>query len=214
MADRESALADIQAGLKELDEEVVKAKADEALANGVLPLQVIEEGLSPAMKEIGDLFERGELFLPELLVATEVFKAGLEVVRPSLAAGSWEKACTVVIGTVEGDVHDIGKNIVKMMLETAGFEVIDLGIDVKASAFLDAAKQSDAKIIAASSLLSSTLPNLRLLVEAVRSDGLGALVMIGGAPVTDDLATAYGADGFAPDAILAVEEAKRLSVRV
>jgi methanogenic corrinoid protein MtbC1 len=195
--------------LVELDEARVAELTKTALADGVAPVAIIQEGLTPGMAEVGRLFEDGEYYLPELLIAAEAFKAAVELVKPHLGEAMQTKG-TVVLGTVEGDIHDIGKNIVALTLETNGYEVIDIGIDVPIARFAEAQAESGAQIVGASAMITSTLPALKRVVEDVRAKSPGAKVLIGGAPVTPELVAAYGADLYAGDAIEAVRVADEL----
>jgi len=204
----------IGAALLALDDERTLELTRQALDSGATPLDVIQLGLTPGITEVGERFERSEFFLPELLVAADVFTAAVEIVKPHLSRGAVGGKGAIVLGTVKGDIHEIGKNVVKLMLEVDGFTVHDLGIDVPLQAFVDKQKETAAEIVAASALLSSTMPLLKDLVELVRQAGLPAAVMIGGAPVKDWLAKEYGADGYSEDAIGAVRVAGDLVGRV
>jgi len=195
--------------LVELDEARVAELTSEALSGGVEPVAIIQQGLTPGMAEVGRLFEEGEYYLPELLIAAEAFKAAVELVKPHLGEAMATKG-TVVLGTVEGDIHDIGKNIVALTLETNGYQVIDIGIDVPIARFAEAQAESGAQIVGASAMITSTLPALKRVVEDVRAKSPGAKVLIGGAPVTPELVAAYGADRYAGDAIEAVRVADEL----
>jgi methanogenic corrinoid protein MtbC1 len=195
--------------LVELDEARVAELTAQALADGVAPVAIIQEGLAPGMAQVGQLFESGDYYLPELLISAEAFKAAVELVKPHLGEAMQTKG-TVVLGTVEGDIHDIGKNIVALTLETNGYEVIDIGIDVPVARFAEAQAESGAQIVGASAMITSTLPALKRVVEDVRAKSPGAKVLIGGAPVTPELVAAYGADRYAGDAIEAVRVADEL----
>jgi methanogenic corrinoid protein MtbC1 len=193
-----------------LDEEGTLALTEQALSDGLPAFQIITDGLSRGMDEVGARFEAGEYFLPELLVAADVLKHAVEIVRPHLAGDAIAERGTVVIGTVQGDIHDVGKNIVKLMLETSGYRAIDLGVDVSPERFVEAQKESQAEIMAASALISSTVPQLKAIVEAARAADPTVSIMVGGAPVTEDVARHYAADGYADDAAGAVRLAARL----
>lgn len=164
------------------------------------------------MAEVGRRFEEGDYFVPELLIAAHAMQAGLASLKPHLQQGELKAAGTVVIGTVKGDLHDIGKNLVAMMLEGAGFEVIDLGADVPPEKFVDAVRTNGAQIVAMSALLTTTMPNMKATLDALQAAGIRqqVKVMVGGAPVTDSYASQIGADGFAPDASRAVHLARSL----
>ncbi len=172
--------------------------------------QILNDGLIAAMDEVGRLFSEGELFVPEMLKAAQAMKAGLEILKPLLVQGGAEPKGTVVIGTVKGDLHDIGKNLVAMMMEGAGFRVIDLGVDVDADRFLAEAEANGADVICLSALLTTTMPAMERTVKTVRDRGRRYKTMVGGAPVTPAFAEKIGADGYSDDAPGAVELARRL----
>ena len=195
-----------------LDEVRVGELTGQALADGVEPIAIIQQGLAPGMAEVGQRFEAGDYYLPELLIAAEAFKAAVELVKPHLAEAMQSKG-TVVLGTVEGDIHDIGKNIVALTLETNGYEVVDIGIDVPVARFAEEQARTGAQIVGASAMITSTLPALKRVVEDVRAKSPEAKVLIGGAPVTPELVAAYGADRYAGDAIEAVRVADELLAR-
>ncbi len=182
-----------------------------ALDAGVPAAEVLQDGLIVAMDEVGRLFEEGDYFVPEMLIAARAMKAGLEVLKPQLIDAAIASAGTVVLGTVEGDMHDIGKDLVAMMLEGAGFEIIDLGTDVEPQQFVDAVRKN-VDILGLSALLTTTLPSVTATIEALEEAGLRdqVKIMVGGAPVTDNFAKHVGADGYAPDASQAVALAKSL----
>lgn len=183
-----------------------------ALAEGVSPNDLLKDTLVPAMDEVGRLFETNEYFVPELLIAARAMKGAMEYIRPLLASSGGEIAGKVVIGTVRGDLHDIGKNLVAAMLEGGGFEVYDLGVDVSPERFIAAAKENNAQIVAMSALLTTTMPGMRNVIKAMEQDGIRShvKVMIGGAPVTKQFATDIGADGFSDNASSAVRLARSL----
>jgi 5-methyltetrahydrofolate--homocysteine methyltransferase len=164
------------------------------------------------MEEVGRRFEGGEFYVPEMLISARAMKSGLALLRPHLISANVQAVGKVVIGTVQGDLHDIGKNLVGMMLEGAGFEVIDLGVDVSAEKYVAAVKEHRPDIIACSALITTTMPRMEVIVSSLREAGLRdrVKVMVGGAPVTDKYATDIGADGYAPDAASAATRAKAL----
>ena len=166
---------------------------------------ILDDGLVAPLDEIGKKFSEGEIFIPEMLRAAQAMKAGLEVLRPLLAATQSKPKGTVVIGTVKGDQHDIGKNLVTMMLEGAGFRVIDLGVDVGTDKFIAAAQENGAEIVALSALLTTTMLAMETTVAAIKENGLAVKTMVGGAPVTEAFANKIGADGYGEDAPGAVE---------
>lgn len=189
-----------------------KAATEAALQDGVDPLVLVQETMMPAMDEVGRKFEANEYFVPELLLAARAMKAGLELIRPLLAAGGIEPAGRIVIGTVKGDLHDIGKNLVAAMLEGGGYEVIDLGVNVDPAKFVRAVKEKKAQIVALSALLTTTMPAMKTTIEALKQAGVRdtVKVMVGGAPITADYAREIGADGYSLNAAGAVGVARAL----
>ena len=188
----------------------VESLVDQALAAGLPTRQILNEGLISGMEKIGVLFKNNEVFIPEVLVAARAMNAALTKLEPYLIKDKIEPRGTVVIGTVKGDLHDIGKNLVAMMWKGAGFEVVDLGVNVRPERFVEAAREHDAEIIGLSALLTTTMPGMRGVVDAVRAAGLRSRVVVGGAPTTPEFATEIGADGHAPDAGSAVDLVRRL----
>jgi len=180
------------------DEEVVKA-VQGAIDDGIDTSVILNEGLIGAMDDVGSMFSKGVLFVPEMLMAANVMKIGLEMIKPYLKGDNSGRGI-VIIGTVAGDRHDIGKNLVSMMMEGAGFDVTDLGIDVPAEKFIEAAKEKNADIICLSALLTTTMSAMGETVTAIKESGLSVKTMVGGAPVGEDFAEVIGADGYAPDA--------------
>jgi len=183
-----------------------------ALATGAAPLTIVSQYLVPAMDEVGRRFECEEYFVPEMLLSARAMKASMEIVRPLLAATGAEPVGRVVIGTVKGDLHDIGKNLVASMLEGGGFDVIDLGADVAPARFIETAIARDANLVALSALLTVTMPSMKTTIEAFQSAGLRdrVKIMVGGAPVTQRYAEAIGADGYSENAGSAVALARKL----
>jgi 5-methyltetrahydrofolate--homocysteine methyltransferase len=183
-----------------------------ALAAGLSPSTVLNEGLIAGMAEVGRLFEEGEYFVPEMLISARAMKSAMAILKPHLASGEAGAAGKVIIGTVKGDLHDIGKNLVSLMLEGAGFQVVDLGSDVSPEKYVEAAKQHSPNLVAMSALLTTTMVNMKATITALEEAGLRSKmkVIIGGAPVTDAYASQIGADGYAPDASRAVAMAKTL----
>ena len=174
-------------------------------------LVILDQALIAAMDEVGRRFSAGVFFVPEMLMAAEAMHAGLEILRPHLAISDIKAKGTIIIGTVKGDIHDIGKNLVSMMLECAGFSVIDLGVDVSKGKFLAAAKKYQAQIVALSALLSTTMAEMEAVVADIKSRGGGSLkTLVGGAPVTASFADEIGADGYSPDAAGSVLTARSL----
>jgi corrinoid protein of di/trimethylamine methyltransferase len=183
-----------------------------AIAEGVEPLVIVTGCLVPAMDEVGRLFECEEYFVPEMLLSARAMKASMDILRPLLAAAGTEPVGRVAIGTVKGDLHDIGKNLVGAMLEGGGFEVIDLGADVSAERFIEAITKSNANLVALSALLTVTMPAMKTIIEALRNAGVRekVKVMVGGAPVTQQYADSIGADGYGESAGAAVALARKL----
>jgi 5-methyltetrahydrofolate--homocysteine methyltransferase len=185
-----------------------------ALDQGLAPDQVLQGGLIAGMDQVGKDFKAGDLFVPEVLIAARAMHAGMNVLRPLLVTFGVPSVGKYVIGTVKGDLHDIGKNLVKMMVEGAGFEVVDLGTDVPPDKFVAAVKEHQPKLVGLSALLTTTMVNMKTTVEALQEAGLrgSVKVMVGGAPVTDAFAKQIGADAYAPDAATAVDVARSLVV--
>jgi 5-methyltetrahydrofolate--homocysteine methyltransferase len=192
--------------------DTVKVNIQAALDAGLDPNQVLNEGMIAAMREVGQRFEAGDFFVPEMLISARAMQGGMALLKPHLAQGDVKSSGKVVIGTVKGDLHDIGKNLVALMLEGAGFEIKDLGTDVAAEDFIAALKAEKADILALSALLTTTMPSMAQTIEAVQAAGLRGQVkiIIGGAPVTEAYAKQVGADGYSPDASRAVGLAESL----
>jgi 5-methyltetrahydrofolate--homocysteine methyltransferase len=209
----ETVIKEIFDGILNGNQKVVPVKINEALEANLNPSYILNEGMVAAMAEVGRLFEEGEYYVPEMLIAARAMQAGLAVLKPKLVQSEFKSAGKVVIGTVKGDLHDIGKNLVSMMLEGAAFEIVDLGTDVSPDKFVESIKSTGANLVAMSALLTTTMPNMKNTVEALVASGIRdqVKVMIGGAPVTDSYAQQIGADGYAPDASRAVALAKSLT---
>jgi 5-methyltetrahydrofolate--homocysteine methyltransferase len=191
------------------------AVTKEALAEKIDPVDLVQNHMVPAMDEVGRRFECEEYFVPELLLSARAMKGSLELIRPLLAAQGAEPVGRVVIGTVKGDLHDIGKNLVSSLLEGGGFEVIDLGADVAPEKFAQAVKERDANIVCLSALLTVTMPAMKTTIQALKDAGVRERikVLIGGAPVTQQYADEIGADGYGQNATVAVQLARRLGSR-
>ena len=205
--------------LKEMADNVIKGKASEvkeltqkAVNEGMGVEKILNEGLIAGMDIVGKKFQASEIYVPEMLIAARAMKAGMEIIRPILVQKDIKSQGKVVIGTAKGDLHDIGKSLVGMMLEGAGFEIVDLGVDVSPEKFIETAKEKKADIIGVSALLTTTMVGMKDVVKAVQEAGLNGKVkiMIGGAPITQSYADEIGADGYAPDAASAVDKAKEL----
>ena len=188
------------------------SNVQQALDEGVAPDRILSEAMVTAMAEVGRLFEEGEYYVPEMLIAARAMQSGLAVLKPRLVLANYKPIAKVAAGTVKGDLHDIGKNLVCMMLEGASFEIIDLGTDVSPEKFVAAVKEQGAEVICLSALLTTTMPNMRATVEALKAAGVRdrVKVMVGGAPVTEGYAREIGADGYASDASKAVALARAL----
>jgi 5-methyltetrahydrofolate--homocysteine methyltransferase len=208
-------MADLQA----LADAIIQGKRDEAtkltkaaLDDGVAPADVINEGLIAGMSVVGTKFKNNEFYVPEVLIAARAMHAGMDLVKPLLAQTGVEPRGVVAIGTVKGDLHDIGKNLVAMMLEGGGYEVVDLGVDVSPEKFVETVNDKGVGIIALSALLTTTMPSMKDTIDALAEAGVRdkVKVMIGGAPVTQNYADEIGADGYAPDAASAVDVANEL----
>ena len=205
--------------LKQIAEDLTKGKALEvkelvqkAVDEGGDLEKILNEGILAGMSVVGDRFKKNEIYVPEVLIAAKAMKQAMEVLRPLLTEKDTKRKGTIVLGTVKGDLHDIGKNLVGMMLEGAGFEVIDLGVDVTPEKFIQVAKEKNADITGLSALLTTTMPAMREMINSLNKSALkGDLkVVIGGAPVTQDYANEIGADGYAPNAASAVDVVKEL----
>ncbi|SFL40762.1 corrinoid protein [Candidatus Frackibacter sp. WG13] len=190
--------------------EKVGELAQDLVDEGVKPSEIIKEGLVAGMDVVGARFKANEMFVPEVLISAKSMHAGMDVVKPLLAEGESSSAGTVVIGTVEGDLHDIGKNLVAMMLEGAGFEVVDLGVDLSAEEFVDAVKEHNPEVLGLSALLTTTMPAMQNTIEALEEAGVRdqVKIMVGGAPVTEDFANEIGAYAYASDGSASTELAR------
>jgi len=188
----------------------VEALVDQALAAGLPTRQILNDGLIAGMEQVGVLFKNNEIFIPEVLVAARAMNAALSKLEPLLVKDKVEPKGVVVIGTVKGDLHDIGKNLVAMMLKGAGYKIVDLGADVPADRFVEAARSERAGVVALSALLTTTMIQMKAVVEAVKASGLETPVIVGGAPLTQDYADQIGARGYAPDAASAVDVVRRI----
>ncbi|NPV55263.1 MAG: corrinoid protein [Anaerolineae bacterium] len=199
--------------IMEGQQNVTPVKVQEAIDAGIDPGRILNESMVAAMTEVGRLFEEGEYYVPEMLIAARAMQAGLGVLKPLLMQSDIKSMGKIVAGTVKGDLHDIGKNLVCMMLEGAAFEIVDLGADVAPEKFVEAVQSTGANIVAMSALLTTTMPNMKTTIEALEAAGLRkqVKVMVGGAPLTSQYATEIGADGYAPDASRAVALAKQLA---
>lgn len=205
------------ADLKALADAVINGDQNKALGitkaaieEGTAAKDILDNGLIAGMDVVGDRFKKNEIYIPEVLISARAMKTAMAVLEPELVKAGVEPVGKLLIGTVQGDLHDIGKNLVAMMLKGAGFEVIDLGVDVEPEKFIAQVKAAKAQLIGMSALLTTTMPGMERTIKAVKEAGIPVKVMIGGAPVTQDYADRIGADGYAPDAASAVDLAKSL----
>jgi 5-methyltetrahydrofolate--homocysteine methyltransferase len=205
--------------LQKISEELQKGNyqevpklVQEALNAKIPPAKILSDGLVSGMDIVGDKFRRDELFMPEVLISAKAMQAGMDILRPKLIEAGAKLAGKVIVGTVKGDLHDIGKNLVGMLMEGAGFQVIDLGIDVPSEKFVEAVKSHKSNILGLSALLTTTMPKMKEVIESLVEAGVrkSVKVMVGGAPLTEKFAKDIGADGYAPDAASAVEKAREL----
>lgn len=203
--------------LNELSENLINGNAPKveeltkkALEENIEPRDILNNGLVAGMDVVGEKFKNNEFYVPEVLIAARAMKAGMKILKPILVQSGVESAGTIVIGTIKGDLHDIGKNLVGMMLEGAGYEVIDLGVDVSAEQFAATAKEKNAKYVGMSALLTTTMINMKGAIEHFKNENIEVRTIIGGAPVTQNYADEIGAHGYAPDAASAVEVVKSL----
>jgi len=203
-------LNNVSEALQRGDAEKVEELVKKALKENLTPKKILEDGLIKGMDIIGVKFKKNEVYVPEVLIAARAMHAGMSILRPKLIETGVKNIGTIAIGTVKGDLHDIGKNLVKMMLEGAGFEVIDLGTDVSTDKFVEAVKEHQPNIIGMSALLTTTMVNMPEVIKALEAAGLRdkVKIMIGGAPITQNYADQIGADGYSPDAASAVDKAK------
>jgi len=189
-----------------------KEIAEKLVADGVSATEVLNEGMMPGMEVVGRKFKANEMYIPEVLIAARAMHAAMDIIKPLLTETGEEGKGSVVIGTVQGDLHDIGKNLVGMMLEGGGFTVVDAGVDVPPEKYIEELKKSKAKVLGLSALLTTTMPGMKEVIEAVKADsGMSNVkIMVGGAPLTQEYADSIGADGYAPDASSAVDLANDL----
>lgn len=205
--------------LKDLAENVIRGQApkteeliNQALEQRISPAEILNQGLIAGMGVVGEKFKNNEFYVPEVLIAARAMKAGMTILRPKLIETGVEPIGTLAIGTVKGDLHDIGKNLVAMMMEGAGFEVIDLGVDVSPQKYIDIVKEKNIQVLGMSALLTTTMLNMKSTINALNDSGIrdSVKVVVGGAPLTQKYADEIGADGYAPDAASAVELVKGL----
>jgi len=205
-------LKQLASALMKGDAPAVEKMTQEALDAGTDPKQILDDGLIAGMQVVGEQFKNNEIYVPEVLIAARAMQAGMKVLEPILVKAGIKPVATIAMGTVRGDLHDIGKNLVSMMMRGNGFKVVDLGIDVTPEKFVEAAKDEDVRLIGMSALLTTTMPSMKATIEELQKAGLlgRVKVLIGGAPITQRYADEIGADGYAPDAASAVDKAKAL----
>lgn len=217
MADKQILLSQMAEAVVDMDEDLVEEAATEYVNAGHDALEGITSGLSAGMEEVGHLYEEQEYYIPELLICSEVMYKGMDILRPHLNKVSTDDKVKLkaVVGVVEGDTHDIGKNLFKIMLETQGFEVFDLGRDVPPDQFIDKAKEVGANLIGMSTLMTTTMRNMEVTIEKLKEAGIrdSLVVMVGGGPISHDFAMKIGADGYEAEASRAAETAKRLVMK-
>jgi len=207
-----SVLEEMQENVVAGNESKVVELTQKALDEGLAPEKILNDGFVPGMEIVGRKFQENEIYVPEMLMAARAMKAGMKLLEPFLTEAGIEPIGKIVIGTVKGDLHDIGKNLVAMMLEGGGFEVIDAGVDVSAQKFMDLVKEKKPDILCLSALLTTTMGEIKNVIDAFKENGLrnDIKIMVGGAPLTDDYSKEIGADGYSPDAASAVDIAKEL----
>jgi len=197
MATKEELLEALKQGVIDYQEEPVKEAAQQVLDDGYLALEAIMDGLAAGMEVVGDLYERHEYFVPEVLMCADALYAGLAILRPHVPKKDGGKVAQVVIGSIQGDVHDIGKNLVKMMFDVAGWEVYDLGRDVPLESFVEEQMRTDAEVVAMSAMMTTTMLGMKKVIKMIKNKNPNVAIMLGGAPVTQDVAKLFGADGYA-----------------
>jgi corrinoid protein of di/trimethylamine methyltransferase len=200
----------LKQGVINYDEEEVAATAKEVVEEGIDAVRAVFEGLVPGMEHVGELYEQQEYFVPELLMCADAMYAGLNILRPHMSKKDLGITGVVVMGVVQGDVHDIGKNIVKMMFDVAGFEVHDLGRDVPLEVFVEEQLRTDADLVCLSAMMTTTMVGMKDIIAQIKAKNPSARIMIGGAPVTEEIADKFGADGYAPDASNALKDAIKM----
>ena len=212
MTDKEKALQRVADSVLSFEPENVVASTRRALQEGIQPMDVIEEGLAKGLRVVGERYEKGDFFLTELIAGANAMKAGLDVLRPLIPIRGKKSVARVLIGTVRGDIHDLGKQVVTSMLEASGFEVIDVGVDVPSSVFIEKVKELRPEILGMSVLLTTSMPEMKTVIQELKQDGLRdeVKVMVGGAVVTDNYAKEIGADAYGADAVDGAQKATRL----
>jgi corrinoid protein of di/trimethylamine methyltransferase len=214
MASKEELFEKLKNGVVEYQEEEVQEAAQTVLDEGYDPLEAIMEGLAAGMEVVGDLYDRNEYFVPEVLMCADALYAGLDILRPHVPKDESKMNAQVVIGSVQGDVHDIGKNLVKMMFDVAGWTVHDLGRDVALEKFVEEQLKTDSEVVAMSAMMTTTMLGMKKVIEMIKEKNPNVGIMLGGAPVTQDVANLFGADGYAESAGNAVSEGIKMISRL
>jgi corrinoid protein of di/trimethylamine methyltransferase len=214
MATKEELHEKLKNGVVEYEEEEVQEAAQAVLDEGYDPLEAIMEGLAAGMEVVGDLYDRNEYFVPEVLMCADALYAGLDILRPHVPKDDSKVNAQVVIGSVQGDVHDIGKNLVKMMFDVAGWTVHDLGRDVALEKFVEEQLKTDSEVVAMSAMMTTTMLGMKKVIELIKEKNPNVGIMLGGAPVTQDVANLFGADGYAESAGNAVSEGIKMIGRL
>jgi len=214
MPSKEELLEALKDGVINYKEEQVKEASQQAVDDGHLALEMIMDGLAAGMEVVGDLYERHEYFVPEVLMCADALYAGLDILRPHVPKSDSGAVAQVVIGSIQGDVHDIGKNLVKMMFDVAGWEVYDLGRDVPLENFVEEQLRTDAEVVAMSAMMTTTMLGMKKVIKMIKDKNPNVAIMLGGAPVTQDVANLFGADGYAESAGNAVAEGIKMIGRL
>jgi len=214
MATKEELFETLKQGVIDYQEEPVKEAAQQVLDDGYTALEAIMDGLAAGMEVVGDLYERHEYFVPEVLMCADALYAGLAILRPHVPKQKDGAVAQVVIGSIQGDVHDIGKNLVKMMFDVAGWEVYDLGRDVPLESFVEEQLRTDAEVVAMSAMMTTTMLGMKKVIKMIKEKNPNVAIMLGGAPVTQDVAKLFGADGYAESAGNAVAEGIKMIARL
>jgi corrinoid protein of di/trimethylamine methyltransferase len=214
MASKEELLEALKDGVINYKEEQVKEASQQALDDGYLALEMIMDGLAAGMEVVGELYEKHEYFVPEVLMCADALYMGLDILRPHVPKSEAGSVAQVVIGSIQGDVHDIGKNLVKMMFDVAGWEVYDLGRDVPLENFVEEQLRTDAEVVAMSAMMTTTMLGMKKVIKMIKDKNPDVAIMLGGAPVTQDVANLFGADGYAESAGNAVAEGIKMIGRL
>jgi corrinoid protein of di/trimethylamine methyltransferase len=214
MATKEELFEKLKNGVVEFQEEEVKEASQQALDEGYDALEMIMDGLAAGMEIVGDLYDRNEYFVPEVLMCADALYAGLDILRPHVPEKEGNVKAQVVIGSIQGDVHDIGKNLVKMMFDVAGWDVHDLGRDVPMEKFVEEQLRTDSEVVAMSAMMTTTMLGMKKVIKMIKEKNPDVAIMLGGAPVTQDVANLFGADGYAESAGNAVSEGIKMIARL